>query len=366
MYLTGARFPTWVDDKPRTYDILLWKLSSDGKSVLDSGTIIHRGHGSEGTKILKINGWYYIFYCEHQDGDFKNDRIQMAMRSKNLYGPYEHHRLLQQRKAEERSPGQGGLVDTKEGTWWFIHQQGNSNYLGRQAVLEPVTWIEGWPIIGKVMPDTVGSMVWEHEKPVKGYPVTHPQSSDEFSAPALSPQWEWNHAPRNDKWSLTEREGFLRLYASVPARKGLWGACNTLTQRCMGTEPAYASAKIEIKGMVDGQEAGLCIMGGNAWRLQVYQENGKRVLCTKTDGGNNDFNVIAEDNIGTTIWMRVLTNHDNFRFQYSMDGKSFVNIGPSFTPYFNNWRGVQAGLFSFNEKENAGYIDVDWFEYDYR
>ena len=139
MYFTGARYPPWIDEKPRMYDIFLWKLSPDGKHLLDSGTLIHRGIGAEGTKILKIKEWYYIFYCENQDGDFKNDRMQMVMRSKSLYGPYETHRMIQQRKVEERSPCQGGLVDTKDGNWWFIHQQGNSNYLGRQAVLEPVT-----------------------------------------------------------------------------------------------------------------------------------------------------------------------------------------------------------------------------------
>jgi len=366
MYLTGARYPPWVDDQPRTYDILLWKLSYDGKSVLDSGTIIHRGHGSEATKILKINGWYYIFYCEHQDGEFKNDRMQMAMRSKNLYGPYEHHRLIQQRKEEDRTPGQGGLVDAKDGSWWFIHQQGNSNYLGRQAVLEPVTWIDGWPIIGKVMHDGVGSMVWEYEKPLQGYPVAHPQSTDEFSSLSLMPQWEWNHAPRNTKWSLTERNGFLRLHASMPSHHGFWGASNTLAQRCMGTESAYATTLLNVEGMADGQEAGLCIMGGNVWMLQVYQENGNRILRTKAGGKQEDFMIVANQDIGQEIWMRVLTNGDNFCFQYSLNGITFLEIGSSFKPYFLNWRAVQVGLFSFNEKENAGYIDVDWFKYVYR
>jgi beta-xylosidase len=366
MYVTGARYPTWVDDKPRMYDMFLWKLSPDGKKLQDNGTIIRRGIGTEGTKILKINGYYYIFFCEHQDGDFKNDRIQMVMRSKHLYGNYETHRMIQQRKEEDRQPCQGGLVDTKDGTWWFLHQAGNANYLGRQAILEPVTWINDWPIVGNVMPDGVGSMIWEYKKPVQGFPITKPQSSDDFSSETLQPQWMWNHAPRDDKWSLTERKGFLRLYASQPAYKGFWGACNTLTQRTMGYKPAEATVLIDVSKMADGQVAGLAAIGGSAWMLQVYQENGKRILRTKVGNEVNSFNITLDKKNGSKIWMKVLTDKNKYHFQFSLDGKKFEDIGSVFTPYFNNWRAVQLGIFSFNEKQNAGYVDVDWFTYDYR
>ena len=365
MYVSGARYPPWVDDKPRMYDMFLWKLSPDGKKLQDSGTIIHRGIGSEGTKILKLNGFYYIFYCEHQDGDFKNERMQMVMRSKNLYGPYETHRMIQQRKVEERQPCQGGLVDTKDGSWWFIHQHGDANYLGRQAVLEPVTWVDGWPIVGKVMPDGVGSMIWEYKKPIQGFPITRPQSSDDFSSNTLQPQWMWNHAPRNDKWSLTERKGFLRLYASKPCFEGFWGVSNTITQRTMGEKPAEATILLGLKGMEDGQEAGLCAIGGGAWMLQVYQENGKRILRTSEGKENNEFNLIVNKKIGSKIWMKVLIDKNKYQFQYSLNGKKFENISASFTPYFTNWRAIQLGIFSYNKKANAGYIDVDWFKYEY-
>jgi regulation of enolase protein 1 (concanavalin A-like superfamily) len=100
--------------------------------------------------------------------------------------------------------------------------------------------------------------------------------------------------------------------------------------------------------------------------LQVYQENGKRILQTKTEGGTNDFNMLLNQNIGSKIWMRVHTDQDTFRFQYSLDGKKFENIGKKFSAYFNNWRAAQIGVFSYNEKINAGFIDVDWFKYDYQ
>ena len=216
------------------------------------------------------------------------------------------------------------------------------------------------------MPDGVGSMIWEYEKPIQNFPVIHPQSSDDFSSTKLMPQWQWNHAPRNDKWSLTEHKGFLRLYASKPCYEGFWGASNTITQRSMGEKPANATVLIKLTGMADGQEAGLCAIGGNAWMLQVYQENGKRILRTKAGKEKNDFNFTENQSIGDNIWMRLLTNQDTYRFQYSIDGQNFKDISTAFNPYFMNWRAVQIGIFSFNHKENAGFIDVDWFQYDYQ
>lgn len=361
MYLTGARYPLGVPE-PRTYDMLLWKLSPDGKKLLDNGTVIHRGHGAEATKILKINGWYYIFYCEHQDGDFKRDRMQLVMRSKNLYGPYEHHRMIQQRETRERSPCQGGLVDSPDGSWWFLHQQGDLDYLGRQTSLEPVTWMDGWPIVGKPRPDGVGSMVWQWKKPIQGQPIAHPQSDDEFDGAAIKHQWQWNHAPRNDKWSLAERPGFLRLKASVTkGRSGFFGACNTLSQRTMGYGAATATTRIEVDGMADGQESGLCIFSNGAWMLQVVQENGKRFLRA----AGSIKNAVGPEVTGSSVWLRAESQGNAYRFLYSLDGKTFTRLGDEFRVNWGDWRGVRIGVFTWNGAKDAGHIDVDWFHYDY-
>ena len=111
-------------------------------------------------------------------------------------------------------------------------------------------------MIGKdVDGDGIGEPVLHHAKPINGMPVTAPWSDDEFDAPQRGPQWEWNHNPRDSHWSLTERPGWLRLKASVPVAKGgFWGACNTLSQRIMGTGQGEATAKLDLSGMPGGNE----------------------------------------------------------------------------------------------------------------
>ena len=61
--------------------------------------------------------------------------------------------------------------------------------------LLPVTWHDGWPILGEPGPDGLGRMVWSARKPLQGQQPCRPQTSDEFNDSKLSVQWEWNYHP---------------------------------------------------------------------------------------------------------------------------------------------------------------------------
>lgn len=65
------------------------------------------------------------------------------------------------------------------------------------------------------------------------------------------------------------------------------------------------------------------------------------------------------------LWVRTTNNGDQARFATSTDGNAFKDFGPMFTIRFGKWTGDRLGLFCWNEKEEAGHIDVDCFHYDY-
>ncbi len=234
----------------------IWKLTPDGKDLVESSrTQINEGAHREANKLLKINGTYYHFFSEVKDGA----RVVMMQRSKNVMGPYTERRQLTAANSEWHEPNQGGIVDTKDGQWFFVTHHGGGDWEGRPMTLLPVTWIDGWPICGKT--DAAGApglMVWSGKKPLAGPKVT-PQSSDDFVSPQLGQQWEWNYQPRADKWSLTKRPGFLRLEAFRPLRPDdLMTAGNTLTQRSFRTPKNLAMVKLDLTGLADGQKTGLC------------------------------------------------------------------------------------------------------------
>jgi beta-xylosidase len=183
--------------------IYIHRLSQDGKKLLDDGVIVYTGPVAEGTKIHKRNGYYYLSIPE---GGVPTG-WQTILRSKNIYGPYEKRVVLEQGSTSVNGPHQGALVDLPNGDWWFIHFQ-TVYSLGRICHLQPVRWIDDWPVMGvDIDMNGIGEPVYVWEKPDVGkvYSITAPQTSDEFSEPDLDFQWSWNHNPVQEVWSLTQK-----------------------------------------------------------------------------------------------------------------------------------------------------------------
>lgn len=390
--------PLWDDDgkayfaaaEPRktpdgvwsNYRIHLFQMDADGRRLLDNGVVIHGGHTTEAVKLYKHDGYYYVFYSENP-ADEAGVRTQYAARSRNIYGPYERRKLIHSHGPEaDRSPNQGGLVEASDGSWWFLCHgmgRGAGSAVGRYLMLLPVTWQEGWPVIGIDQDgDGVGEMVWRHRKPVQGEEITFPCSDDEFDGSELGPQWQWNHQDRKDSWSLTARPGFLRLTACKPvAPGGFYRACNTLTQRLMG-ESGVATIKLDVSQTADGQYAGMCLFAAPSLLLGIYQERGKRFLryqYTRLELSYNphstayDDNFFCEDVLSLdsgiqNLYLRMEYNKNRAQLSYSTDGETFIRVAEPMEFSFFAWRGGRVGMFSFNEYRDGGNADFDWFHYE--
>jgi beta-xylosidase len=261
-------------------------------------------------------------------------------------------------------PNQGGIVQVMDGSWWFLTHHGSGDWSGRCASLLPVTWIDGWPIIGKPGADGIGNMVWSGRKPVQGIKPSTPQANDGFSAATLPHQWEWHYQPRPGKWSLDERPGFLRLHAFKPLKRdNLLTVGNILTQRTMRTASNVVTTRMEIDGMADGQRAGLCHLGAAAQAaIGVSQDHGRRSLYFRSGSKNTAGPEVS----GSAVWLRTTWGLNGIAdFSFSFNGGSFQPIGEPFQMTWSAYRGSRIGLFSWNPDHEAGFADFDWFHYDY-
>jgi len=365
-------------NKKRGNENYIFKMSWNGREILDEGRLVYTGPGAEAAKIYKINGTWYLFLAEWYRPDprqpdnpaaDKDDRKQIVLRSKtnSIYGPYEKRVVFERGNGVIRSCSQGALMKAPDGSWWYTHQfiqNIKAPFQGRPQCLEPVEWIDGWPMIGKdVDGDGIGEPVLHHAKPIKGHPVNAPPSSDDFASAKLGLQWEWNHNPRDTHWSLTERPGWLRLKASVPVGKSdFWGACNTVSQRIMGATTSTAVAKFDLSGMKPHQHAGFVRFGGVYHLLGVHADaDGVRRLFFNANGRVTRGPAFNSD----TLWIRTSNEGDQARFAWSTDGQTFTRIGPVFTVKFGKWTGDRLGFFCWNDKTAASHIDIDFFEYDY-
>ncbi|HEY8993721.1 MAG TPA: glycoside hydrolase 43 family protein [Lacunisphaera sp.] len=343
------------------YKTWLYKLTPDGRDLIpESRVLINEGAHREANKLYKINGTYYHFFSEHKP---EVGRYVMMQRADRITGPYSKPRQLSHAQREFHEPNQGGLVQTPSGDWFFFTHHGAGDWEGRPASLLPVTWVDGWPVLGDVGPDGIGTMAWTARKPNPEGPLLVPQSDDDFSGPRLSVQWEWNYQPRADKWSLSERPGWLRLHAWKPlSPDDLKRAGNTLTQRVMRTARNVVTVELEPSGMADGQVAGLCHYHRDYATIAVRRENGVLVI----EAARNQTILSGPTIAAKPLWLRSEWNLDGAcRFSYSTDGKTFTSLGEPYQFGWSDYRGERIGLFSYNNVGEAGYADFGSFTYDY-
>ena len=215
--------------------ITICELNAEATKAITPSRIIFDGHEAhqtcEGPKMYKRNDYYYIF---HPAGGVPTG-WQVVLRSKNIYGPYEWKTVLAQGNSPVNGPHQGAWVDTPTGEDWFLHFQDVGAY-GRIMHLQPMKWVNDWPIIGIDKDgDGCGEPVLTYKKPNVGktYPICTPQESDEFDGYTLSPQWQW-HANINEKWAYYAGDkSYVRLYSYpvVEDYKNLWDVANLLLQK---------------------------------------------------------------------------------------------------------------------------------------
>lgn len=353
-YFIGTRFA----DGYKSY---VFRMSADGRSIdRSSAVLVNEGAGREASKLLKVGDWYYIIYSEHFAD---TGRYVMARRSRHPLGPYNEVRQLAHPSREAFEPNQGGIVQATNGSWYFFTHHGRQSWEGRAASLLPVTWLDGWPIIGKVLPDGKGTMTWHGRTPVANTSIVYPQTSDDFSTSALGPQWEWNHQPRAERWSLTERAGWLRLRAWQPLQAGNpLTAGNLVSQRTFRTHANRVVVKIDTSGLEHGQRAGLGHFSDTYGGLVVERQGEQRFIAYMA----TERTLIGPELKQSELWLQSTWSLDGkVSFAYSLDGRDFTTFGSSYQQTHANYRGARVGLLNYNDKADRGFVDVDFFHYEF-
>ena len=113
--------------------------------------------------------------------------------------------------------------------------------------------------------------------------------------------------------------------------------------------------------MADGEFARLIHFSTTSHSLfGVKQENGIRTLVYD----NNGKDTLGRRVNGKSVWLRSIWDANGIR-RYAFSGKSYQPFGSTYQLTWGSYRGDRIGIFNFNSKEDKGYVDVDWFRYDY-
>ena len=367
--------------------------------------IIPEGNGiGEGHHIYKIDGMYYLIST-----DYRPNGRTLCSRSKSIWGPYEtrvitadetygyHAAPITQVRGRIVPDGsnfslgpvdkdatactnahQGGIVQYKDGSWWALFMQ-DFHSIGRTVCLMPMTWVDGWPMVGLKGNLGRAPRTWFKPGTAMGFyglgePSENPHApyvrSDNFDGKQLGRIWQWNHNPDDKMWSL--KGGRLRIQSS-PAKQLMW-ARNTLTQRVIGPK-SIVTVELFVKGMKDGDLAGL----GNinvpySWIGIMKDDHTKTFIlrsfeqAASSSGAAPDIVLSAISSNGK-IWLRCIGDYDNNQAQYaySTDGTNFQTLGRMMPLSYQliTFQGSRHALFAFNTKgKKGGFAEFDNFTVD--
>ena len=356
------------------YKTYVFELTDDGLEVRsETKTLINEGKGREANKLYKWNDTYYHLYSEVEGG---GRRLMMA-RAKSVMGPYEERRVLSHPQREADEPNQGGFLTDAAGKWYFFTHHGHGQWYGRAASLLPVTWIDGWPVVGKPDDKGVGTMVWEPEVPDTASPRGVPEQVVRAQVPAkgneggfvksawdenrkgfLNPEWAWNHAPRSGNYDLADDH--LKLVAFKPLDPGdFFTVGNVFTKRVWkpaAGESATYTVALDAARQEEGGRAGLCHLGGDTFELGVTWLGRDRGRCLYYRQNKKEI-VLVATNAPRHVVLRTSWNDKGVaRFAYSFGGGDFVDAGVECKLSWGRYRGDRVGLFSYATGREGGEV----------
>ncbi len=373
--------PLW-DDDGRCYLVNAWaasrsgfnsiltirELSADGTRAIGRPVMVYDGqiegnHTIEGPKLYKRGGYYYILApaggVEHG--------WQVALRSRNIYGPYES-------KVVYNNEGihQGGMVacptstqrDDKQASFVCFQERGA---YGRILHLLDVEWKDGWPMMKAHSTPKIASQD----------DSTHHLTT---SNPFLRYQWHSNYT---DTFGFPTSTGHMRVYSHnvSDAFRNLWEVPNLYLKKFEG-ETFCDTLHLTITAKTEGQQAGLVVMGRDYCRLAVELKGGEFVLnyitCRNADNNGEEFSTPittvkprhykagAKDNYECSISICIQCAKGGLcTFSYSLDGKKYAALQDkadgkryTFQAREGKWIGAKYGVFSIAPaKSDRGWVE---------
>lgn len=338
----------------------VYEVTSDLKTKLTDYKIVFDGHYTqptiEGPKFYKRNSFYYIMAPA---GSVKTG-WQVCLRSKNIYGPYEEKIVMMQGASKTNGHHQGALIDINENQFAFLHFQDMKAY-GRVVHLQPVEWIEDWPICGKIGDPLLPGIPYE----VCDYLIDLESNysipmSDEFDSDELSLIWQTPANKTGHWYDLKDGLTLHCVYTDEAASKALNLTPNLfLTKLALPSFTVHTLCHLHLEK--DGDEVGLCYMGSsyayvcvkrihNQTYIQIRQGNFKQeedVILFEQPYGKSEIEFFME-----------YIGPESYRLGYNEEVYHEV-----FTATPGRWIGGKYGIYA-KGKESEGMATFKYFRVD--
>lgn len=270
----------------------------------------------EGPKIIRRNGWFYMFSAEGGTAGPPTSHMVVVARSRSIRGPWDncpHNPIVRTASIAEPwwSRGHGTPVEDPSGKWWMFYHGYENGYrsLGRQSLLEPIEWTaEGWPrALG-------GDLSRPLRKPMgRKLAADGVSLSGPFDANSLGARMSVYKPDRNYRDRIAFEDGALVLTAQG---KGPADASPLVMNS--GDRRYELSVEMELDGPVTAglllfyNEKFFCGIASDPNRFRAYRL-----------GEENPFEARVPA-IGRRFYLRLVNEDQVGRFYYSADGRTWV------------------------------------------
>eukprot|EP00931_Biecheleriopsis_adriatica_P089868 TRINITY_DN63943_c0_g1_i1.p1 TRINITY_DN63943_c0_g1~~TRINITY_DN63943_c0_g1_i1.p1 ORF type:complete len:614 (+),score=81.82 TRINITY_DN63943_c0_g1_i1:254-1843(+) len=365
------------------------------RHVLSNSGSCH-GVWVEGPHLYKYANRYYLITAEGGTGLHHS---VMVAASDNITGPYVNNPrnpVLTMRHVSASSwvtrVGHADMLELPDGRWVAVvlgvrgevlQNVGNrtkigSSNMGRESHLLPMVWEyddmsdEGgvppylWPVLS---PET-GRLDRTYPLPMMGTSFQPANSyKDEFNTDILDVQWNFRRLPANGTYSLSQRKGFLRLYAR-PQVIAPRGNCSLLGIRQLESEFEF-TANMEFSPDVNGVEAGIMLFqkdddyikfvlvrNSSTWILQLLQQQQDKDPILFASSELTGYN--------GKISLQVKAKRDAYSYTYCFDSAECKTLTetPSDLLLYVGYTGNYLGLYATsNGQSTEAFVDFDSVEH---
>jgi beta-xylosidase len=218
----------------------------------------------EAPHLFRRGDTWYLLIAE--GGTERGHAVSIA-RGPSPEGPWEANPanpILSHRSTDRpiQNTGHADLVEAPDGQWWLValgvRPKGVTpgfHVLGRETLLAPVAWLDGWPVVGFIEA--------ELDLPNAATRAELADEREDFGTPRLRPQWISVRRPADQFSSLDARPGWLTITGDD---RGLDSTLPALVAR------RQQHHNCDVRTLVDaepGAEAGLVVYMDNTAHYEV-------------------------------------------------------------------------------------------------
>jgi xylan 1,4-beta-xylosidase len=319
-------------DQPTS--IFAQRLSEDGTKLLGKRKEILRNtaswekHVTEGSFIIRRNGWFYHFYSGNACcGRGCNYALGVA-RARKLLGPWEKNPANPILAANEawQCPGHGSIVTTPDDRDFLLYhayrRSAEAFSIGREALLDEIKWsASGWPTINEGRGPS-----GQARAPLSATaPSAQAEFFDGFTTPELEASWQWPMNLEQAARVETGAGGFLVLTPGAPqSQDKLTGA--VLARRASSGD-YVATTLVDARSLLPGASAGLAAY---SWREEAVgvSVGGGRIFVWRREGKDQQTPAETVAPSASSVYLRMTaTGGEQFRFAFSANGRDWKELG---------------------------------------